>query len=75
MLFCLLVVLPITIIIWVLLKLFRVKWRISFEELHVGVGVAILLFPVVLFSFSVPVFLIYSIGVLLGFWPNHAGVK
>ena len=41
MLFMLLVVTPITIVVWLLIKLFRPKSKISFENLAVGIGVSI----------------------------------
>lgn len=41
MLFFLLVVTPITIIVWLLIKLVRPKSRISFDRLGDGIGIAI----------------------------------
>jgi len=49
MLFGLLVVLPITIVIWLLVKVVRPKTRISFERLHEGIGIAILMTIVLCF--------------------------
>ena len=42
MLFGLLIVLPATIIVWLLLRLFRVRSRISFGRLHEAIGPIIL---------------------------------
>jgi hypothetical protein len=41
MLFMLLVVTPITIVVWLLIKLFRPKSKISFDNLAVGIGAGI----------------------------------
>jgi hypothetical protein len=47
MLFFLLVVTPIAIIVWLLVKLFRPKSRITFDRLAEGIGVAICMIWVV----------------------------
>jgi len=41
MLFGLLIVLPITLVLWALLRLFRRKSKLNFEDLHDLVGIAI----------------------------------
>jgi hypothetical protein len=42
MLFWLIIVLPITIAVWVLVKLFRPKSKLDFEDLSVRVGLVII---------------------------------
>ena len=42
MLFGLLIVLPITIVAWIFLRIFRRKSKLGFEDLHLRVGVVIL---------------------------------
>ena len=42
MLFGLLIVLPVTVIVWIILKIFYPRLTISFERLHDGVGLVII---------------------------------